>query len=324
MLACADVAYADTEEIHKVDSPQTKVITFEERRMNGSKGKCCMRLRALLIAAFLMLALCPLATGETSTQSKEQLDTSESPSPKDSKVAGLPEKVMEDPVTGMEFVFVKGGCFRMGDTFGDGFPAERPVHEVCVDDFWMGKYEVTQAQWERVMGNNPSDFKKGGNNPVETVNWDDAHSFIEKLSTVSKKRYRLPTEAEWEYAARSGGKAEKWAGTSEQKALGEFAWYDANSEMQTHPVGQKKPNGLGLYDMSGNVSEWCKDWYDKEYYAKSPKDNPKGPEKGQYRVIRGGAWLFDAINARVSDRVRFNASSRTYGIGFRLVFSSGS
>ena len=321
MLACADVGYADTEELHKVDSPQTKVITFEEKRMHGCKGKWWMRLRVLLIAAFLTLALCPLATGETSTQSKEQLGASESPSPEDSKVAGLPEKVMEDPVTEMEFVFVKGGCFQMGDTFGDGFVAEMPVHEVCVDDFWMGKYEVTQAQWQRVMGNNPSDFKKGGNYPVENVNWGDTQAFIKKLSAASKKRYRLPREAEWEYAARSRGKAEKWAGTSEQKAMGEFAWYDANSEKQTHPVGQKKPNGLGLYDMSGNVAEWCKDWFEKEYYAKSPKENPQGPEKGQYRVLRGGSFLFDALNARASDRIRFNPSYRSYGIGFRLVLS---
>ncbi len=209
----------------------------------------------------------------------------------------------------------------MGDTFGDGFPDERPVHEVCVDDFWIGKYEVTQAQWQKVMGNNPSDFNKGGNYPVERVNWDDTQAFIEKLSAASKKPYRLATEAEWEYAARSGGKAQKWAGTSEQGALGEFAWYDANSEKQTHPVGQKKPNGLGLYDMSGNVLEWCKDWYEKPYYRRSPKENPKGPESGQYRVLRSGCWLFDAVDARASNRIRFLPSHRSYGIGFRLVLS---
>jgi formylglycine-generating enzyme len=292
--------------------------------MQGCNGKGWMRLRAFLIAAILMLALCSLAIGETGTQSKEQLGPSESLSTKDSKVTGLPEKVMEDPATGMEFIFVKGGCFRMGDTFGDGFPDEKPVHEVCVDDFWVGKYEVTQAQWQKVMENNPSDFKKGGSYPVETVNWADIQAFTEKLSATSKKQYRLPTEAEWEYAARSGGKPEKWAGTSEQKALGEYAWYDANSEKQTHPVGQKKPNGLGLYDMSGNVLEWCTDWYEKTYYTRSPKENPKGPENDKYRVLRGGAWLFGAVDARVSNRIRFNPSHRSYGIGFRLVLSPGS
>jgi formylglycine-generating enzyme len=292
--------------------------------MHGCNGKGWMGLRTLLILAILMLAFCVPAMGEIGTQSKKQLGASENPSREDSKGSGLPDKVMEDPGTGMEFVFVKGGCFRMGDTFGDGFPDEIPVHEVCVDDFWMGKYEVTQAQWQKVMGNNPSEFKKGGNYPVERVNMDDTEAFIEKLSAASKRPYRLPREAEWEYAARSGGKAEKWAGTSEQGALGEYAWYDANSDKQTHPVGQKKPNGLGLYDMSGNVMEWCKDWYEKPYYRRSPKENPKGPESGQYRVLRGGCWLHDAVDARASNRTRFLPFHRSYGIGFRLVLPPGS
>lgn len=285
--------------------------------MHRSKGNGWITLIALLMAAALMFAVCG------SAGAADQESVKKGPSAKTLEVPGLkPGEVMKDPVTGMEFVFVKGGCFQMGDTFGDGFPAETPVHEVCVDDFWMGKYEVTQEQWQRVMGNNPSEFKKGGSYPVETVNWDDMQAFIEKLSAASKKRYRLPTEAEWEYAGRSGGKAEKWAGTSDKGALGEFAWYDVNSEGQTHPVGQKKPNGLGLYDMSGNVSERCQDWWEKQYYEKSPKENPKGPEKGEYRVIRGGSWLWDFVNARVSDRPRFMPSLRTYGVGFRLVSSA--
>jgi formylglycine-generating enzyme len=236
--------------------------------------------------------------------------------------APRPGEVMKDPTTGMEFVFVKGGCFQMGDTFRSGDEDERPVHEVCVDDFWIGKYEVTQAQWQQVMGNNPAYFKRGGNYPVEQVNWGDTQAYIDKLSAASGKRYRLPTEAEWEYAARSGGKQEKWAGTSNEGELGEYAWYNANSEKGTHPVGQKKPNRLGLYDMSGNVWEWCQDWYDKGYYGKSPRDNPKGPENGELVVLRGGGWSGDASSARASNRYGwFNPTSRVIYGGIRLVLS---
>jgi sulfatase modifying factor 1 len=201
-----------------------------------------------------------------------------------------------DAATGMEFVFVKGGCFQMGDTFGDGIYCEKPVHEVCVNDFYMGKYEVTQGQWKKVMGNDQSEFRDcefkdcGDNCPVETVSWNDTQKFISKLNSQSDKNYRLPTEAEWEYAARSGGKKEKWAGTSDESSLKDYAWFHYNSGPKTHPVGQKKPNGLGIYDMSGNVREWCSDWYGAKYYGESPRDNPRGPGSGEYRVLRGGAW----------------------------------
>jgi len=172
-----------------------------------------------------------------------------------------------DATTGMPFVFVKGGCYQMGDTFGDGAPEEKPVHDVCVSDFYMGKHEVTQGQWKRIMGNNPSSFSGCGDNcPVEHVSWNDAQNFIRRLNSQSGKRYRLPTEAEWEYAARSGGKREKWAGSGNEASSGDYAWYSSNSGSKAHPAGQKLPNGLGLHDMSGNVWEWCNDWYDGTYY----------------------------------------------------------
>jgi len=148
----------------------------------------------------------------------------------------------------------------MGDTFGDGKKDEKPSHKVCVNDFYLGIYEVTQGQWEKVMGNNPSSFKKGNNYPVERVSWEDVQQFIHRLNSQTGRKYRLPTEAEWEYAARSGGKQEKYAGTNQEGELKEYAWFTANSDFQTHPVGQKRPNGLGIYDMIGNVSEWCADW----------------------------------------------------------------
>jgi formylglycine-generating enzyme required for sulfatase activity len=198
--------------------------------------------------------------------------------------------VSRDPTTGMEFVFVKGGCYEMGDTFGDGQADEKPVHNVCVSDFYLGKYEVTVGQFRTFVQDtnyrteaekgdgcfvwNGSKWDKDGskswrspgfsqddNQPAVCVSWNDTQAFNEWLSRKGGKSYRLPTEAEWEYAARSGGKKEKYAGTSNDSGLGEYAWYNANSGSRTHSVGGKTPNGLGLYDMTGNVWEWCQDWY---------------------------------------------------------------
>jgi formylglycine-generating enzyme required for sulfatase activity len=219
-----------------------------------------------------------------------------------------------DPTTGMEFVFVKGGCFQMGDTFGDGEIQENPVHEVCVDDFYMGKHEVTQGEWQKVMGSNPAHFKKGDRYPVEQVSWTDVQDYLRKLNGRSGKNYRLPTEAEWEYAARSGGKQEKYAGGDSPDGV---AWYNGNSGGSTHPVGQKRSNGLGLYDMSGNVMELCSDWYG--YYGSSPRDNPQGPSSGSYRVARGGNWGFPTVVLRSAHRYGRGPGDRSRGLGFRLV-----
>ncbi len=221
-----------------------------------------------------------------------------------------------DPSTGMEFVFVKGGCYQMGDTFGDGASDEKPVHEVCVNDFYMGKYEVTQGQWKAVMGNNPSYFKDCGDNcPVESVSWNDIQEFISKLNNKTGKNYKLPTEAEWEYAARSGGKSEKYSGGND---IDSVAWYGSNSGNKTHPVGQKAANGLGLYDMSGNVWQWVQDWYDGRYYNNSPRNNPAGPNSGQYRALRGGSWFNVAGGSRTANRISLNPDFRDNSYGFRL------
>ncbi len=227
----------------------------------------------------------------------------------------------KDATTGMEMIFVKGGCYRMGDTFGDGQSDEKPVHEVCVDDFYIGKYEVTQGQWQSVMGSNPSSFKNCGENcPVEQVSWKDVSNFIDRLSSRTGKRYRLPTEAEWEYAARSGGKSEKYAGGNDVDAV---AWYGGNSGSKTHPVGRKQPNGLGLYDMSGNVWEWCNDWYGSDYYGSSPRDNPEGPSSGSGRVNRGGDWSIAAGYVRAAIRYRDHPVARSLNLGFRLALPPG-
>lgn len=219
----------------------------------------------------------------------------------------------------IEMVYVKGGCFQMGDTFGHGGPDEKPVHQVCVDDFYIGKYLVTQGQWQAVMGSNPSNFPDCGQNcPVENVSWNDAQDFINRLNEMTGMKYRLPWEAEWEYAARSGGKAEEWAGTSNPAELKDYAWLEDNSLKRTHPVGQKKPNGLGLCDMNGNVWEWCKDWYDNKYYERSPQKNPGGVLEGQYRVLRGGAWSSFAAISRASYRRGGEPGKRGNRDGFRL------
>lgn len=232
------------------------------------------------------------------------------------------KKVYIDPFLGMEFIFVKGGCYEMGDQFGDGNNDEIPVHEVCVSDFFLGKYEVTQVQWEKVMGYNPSFFKKGGSYPVENISWFEIQDFIKRLNRKMKIKYRLPTEAEWEYAARSRGKKEKWAGTNIESNLDEFAWTDRNSIGQTHPVGLKRPNSIGLFDMTGNVWEWVADWYDQDYYRNSPRNNPQGPDYSwdNTKVIRGGSWISMPGDCRNSLRAKAIPTVRG-NLGFRLAFS---
>lgn len=234
------------------------------------------------------------------------------------------EAVWKDAGTGMEFILVKGGCFSMGDGFGDGLPSEKILHEVCVDNFYLGKYEVTQGQWKKIMGANPSHFKDCGDNcPVESVTWADVQTFIAEINNLSGQKYRLPTEAEWEYAAREGGKMLKWAGTSSEKKLGDYAWYDANSGDKAHPVGQKNPNALGFYDMTGNVWEWTSDWYSETFYTKSPRENPRGAEAGTNRVLRGGCWLDRPYDIRSSMRFSFAPQAGFKSIGFRLVKATG-
>ncbi|HEY6007300.1 MAG TPA: SUMF1/EgtB/PvdO family nonheme iron enzyme [Geobacteraceae bacterium] len=228
-----------------------------------------------------------------------------------------------DPVTGMEFVFVKGGCFRMGDEFGVGNKDEGPVHEVCVDDFYLGTYEVTQKEWQQVMGTNSAYFKACGERcPVESVSWSQANAFLKKLRTAGDGlKFRLPSEAEWEYAARSGGKKEQWAGTSSDRELKKSAVFGINSGGKPHPVGSKRPNGLGLYDMSGNVWEWVSDFYDSGYYALSPRGNPQGPDRRLSRVLRGGGWDSQPFDLRAAKRLRGKEGTGSLNAGFRLALT---
>jgi formylglycine-generating enzyme required for sulfatase activity len=217
-------------------------------------------------------------------------------------------------------VAVNGGCFQMGDHNGDGDSDEKPVHEVCVDDFSIGRFEVTQGEWKKIMDNNPSHFSSCGDNcPVENVSFNDVQEFLSRLNHRTGKQYRLPTEAEWEYAARSGGKNEKYSGSEYSPDL--VAWSLTNSDKKSHPVGRKQANTLGIYDMSGNVWEWVSDWYAGDYYGKSARQNPNGPSNGANRVIRGGSWGSIDSNLRVSDR-RNGPNERSISVGFRVALSA--
>ena len=225
-------------------------------------------------------------------------------------------------VNGVSFTMIKvdGGTFRMGATSelgGDADSDEKPVHSVTLSDYYIGETEVTQELWKAVMGSNPSDFK-GSQNPVEKVSWHDCKEFITKLNRLTGKNFRLPTEAEWEYAARGGNKSKgyKYSGSN---TIGNVAWYWENSSSATHNVKTKSPNELGIYDMSGNVLEWCEDW--KGDYNSGSQTNPTGPSSGSYRVSRGGSWYDYARFCRVSFRDYGNPGSGYYSLGLRLCLS---
>ena len=236
-----------------------------------------------------------------------------------------PGATCKEETTGMEFVYVPGGCFQMGSPKSESgrYDNEGPVHEVCLKGFWMGKYEVTQAQWQVVMGKNPSYFK-GADRPVEMVSWNDAQAFLKKLNAAVETRgraslqFRLPSEAEWEYAARAGTQTAYSFGDDPAR-LGDYAWFDDNSDKETHPVGQKKPNAFGLYDMHGNVWEWCQDTYGD--YNETPKDGSAygslGDEKA--KVLRGGSWGVNPLNCRSANRDRNVPDDRNFLIGARVV-----
>lgn len=234
-------------------------------------------------------------------------------------------EVWREPVTGMAFVWVPGGCFDMGCGLWtqDCELYEYPVHKVCLGGFWLGRFEVTQDQWARVMGGNPASNKSQGDLPVELVSHDEAREFAAKLSAQSAPGvagFRLPTEAEWEFAARSGGRPEGFPGGLREDEAG---WHFENSGGVSHPVGGKRPNGLGLYDMMGNVFEWCRDVFDRGFYARSPKDGPLCTDPGQtpadWRVRRGGSFGTLARDARTVMRGKLEPGSRDEATGLRLL-----
>jgi len=226
-------------------------------------------------------------------------------------------------VSEIEMVFVKGGKFRMGCPNLDGtgcLSDERPRHEVKLRSYYIGKYPVTQGQWKAVMGDNPAFFTASDDRPVEQVSWNEAQEFIKRLNAMTGKKYRLPTEAEWEYAAHGGAssKGEPFWG---HDFLADVAWYNYNSRGETLPVGTKGANELGLHDMLGNVWEWVNDWYDRRYYMNSPFSNPAGPRHGDERVYRGCSFNSGETHCRISIRNYVKPEYSTVNLGFRLAHS---
>ena len=232
---------------------------------------------------------------------------------------------------GVKLVLIPKGTFMMGSPESEqGRNENETQHEVTISkDYYLGVYEVTQAQYEKVMGKNLSLFqgaKVGNENadlPVENVSWDEAVKFCKKLSALPEEKkagrvYRLPTEAEWEYACRAGSKT-AYSFDDEEGLLPEYGWFRRNSSRRTHTVGLLEPNAWGLHDMHGNVWEWCSDWY--EEYPKGAVSDPTGPKEGSYRVLRGGCWNDEAAYCRSAFRYRFDPSYRSYSLGFRVALS---
>jgi formylglycine-generating enzyme required for sulfatase activity len=244
------------------------------------------------------------------------------PVPNNSPVPSSPQ-ILTETLQGnieLEMVKIPAGSFLMGSADNDegADDDEKPQHQVNLQEFYLGKFPVTQEQYQAIMGNNPSDFRDNPKNPVESVSWDDAQEFCQKLSEKIGKKYRLPSEAEWEYACRAGTQTRYYFGDDE-KLLGEYAWYIENSDSKTHPVGQKKPNNWGLYDMSGNVWEWCEDgWH--ENYQKAPTDGTawnNNHSQTKVRVIRGGSWVNYPRICRSAYRI--TNGYRGFNLGFRVV-----
>ncbi len=280
---------------------------------------------------FAVLALAALTSGcgkgpDTNGPSPEATPATEKGSPAAEEATPASAKVITNSV-GMKLVEIPAGEFMMGspDSDSDADSREKPQHRVRITkSFYLGATEVTQGQYEKVIGRNPSRHKElGPDAPVESVSWTDAQEFCRKLSELAEekeagRRYRLPTEAEWEYACRAGSTT-KWCFGDDESRLDDYAWYHKNSDRKTHQVGQKKANAWGLYDMHGNVYEWCEDWYDGKYYADSPTDDPTGPPGGSDRVDRGGSWHCVARVCRSAHRDYDAPGLRYNGFGFRVV-----
>jgi formylglycine-generating enzyme required for sulfatase activity len=219
----------------------------------------------------------------------------------------------------MELVPIESGLFMMGDEEGDS--EEKPVHKVTISrPFYMGRFEVTQEQWQAVMGANPSHFK-GAKDPVDRVSWEASQAFCKKLNekfAAAGVTFSLPTEAEWEYACRAGS-SDRYGFGDAEPGLADFGWFESNADGRTHPVGEKKPNAWGLYDMHGNVWEWCADWYDGSYYKESPPIDPAGPTAVTSRVLRGGSWSDPASYCRSPYRYCLPPWFCVYCYGVRVI-----
>ncbi len=271
----------------------------------------------------LLLMLCPIGMAAQSTITRNKPKPAVTKPKPAAKPKAKPAPRRNSSTTGLSaelnklinnMVYVSGGTFIMG---GDDSSDQMPTHSVTLSSYYICKYEVTQALWRAVMGSNPSNFK-GNNLPVENVSWYDCQTFIKRLNSYTGRNFRLPTEAEWEFAARGGNYSRhyKYSGSNH---IDDVAWYIDNSNKRPHPVGTKQPNELGLYDMSGNVGEWCSDW-DGSYSSYS-QTNPTGPNSGSFRVHRGGFWRYNARYCRTPERNSKTPDYCVNYIGLRLVLS---
>ena len=270
----------------------------------------------------LLLMLCPIGMAAQSTITRNKPKPAVTKPKPAAKPKAKPAPRRNSSTTGLSaelnklinnMVYVSGGTFIMG---GDDSSDQMPTHSVTLSSYYICKYEVTQALWRAVMGSNPS-YSKGDNLPVECVSWNDCQTFIKRLNSYTGRDFRLPTEAEWEFAARGGNYSRhyKYSGSNN---LDDVAWHGDNSD-RTHPVGTKRPNELGLYDMSGNVFEWCSDWYGT--YSSYSQTNPTGPDSGSYCINRGGAFAYGASRHRSTDRSYSTPDTYYYFLGLRLVLS---
>ena len=275
------------------------------------------------IILILLLMLCPIGMAAQSTITRHKPKPAVTKPKPAAKPKTKPAPRRNSSATGLSaelnklinnMVYVSGGTFIMG---GDDSSDQMPTHSVTLSSYYICKYEVTQALWRAVMGSNPSNFK-GNNLPVENVSWYDCQTFIKRLNSYTGRNFRLPTEAEWEFAARGGNYSRhyKYSGSN---YIDDVAWYIDNSNKRPHPVGAKQPNELGLYDMSGNVGEWCSDW-DGSYSSYS-QTNPTGPNSGSFRVHRGGFWRYNAKYCRTPERNSKTPDYCVNYIGLRLVLS---
>ncbi len=275
----------------------------------------------------------PPATKQSKKKGKEKPQKTEAPPPVIVAAEPTSKEPIHDSDDFLPLVYVQGGTFNMGEKVSGppspgGFPrpgaprlgstAMVSEHPVTLKSFYIGKFEVTQKQWKAITGSNPSGFQNCDDCPVERVSWEEVQSFLNALNQKTGKKYRLPTEAEWEYAAQGGNKTMNWpyAGGKDVNATG---WYVMNAKKTTHPVGQKQPNELGIYDMSGNVLEWCSDWFNPKYYQVSPTSDPTGPIQGELRVARGGSWMNKPGTLKVTFRRGIKPNATYSDVGFRIV-----
>ena len=284
-----------------------------------------MKTKTLLLFFLLSLVAGDVLAQGTITRNKPKQQTQQAPkknnvTPRPTISATYQNGTLRVGNATYKMVYVEGGTFTMGATAEQGSDAwddEKPAHGVTVSSYYIGQTEVTQALWQAVMGSNPSNHQ-GDDLPVEEVSWDDCQELVRKLNRLTGKNFRLPTEAEWEYAARGGSKSRgyKYSGSDN---IGSVAWYEGNRGARPHAVASKSPNELGLYDMSGNVWEWCQDWYGG--YSSSAQTNPAGASSGDFRVYRGGGWNRSARYCRVSYRGGSSPDGRYDDLGLRLVLS---